>query len=342
VQPLANESKKRRKTQNAPDNKQESRKRSSRKGSKTRKSRNISQIAYQIAGVRKVDDDGLSFYIPPMGGVPLISSQSEKVVKKLSIYNQLLLDQVELFAVDKVDAEDVGTDSTKVLGLRCYHCRSDPNKTHYELLRNASSWHEIIIEMGQNHLPGCQFMPQNTRKNLNNAKGYRVDKRHTPLIEYCDYLVKIYGIIDLKDDEGNVLGATWGDCKALPSGYKGQPTDPESWAKQIDSSQSDSTLEMSSSPQHNLMSTKSKPNDINGEIDAETSKGDRPLVGGEVHENTLVNSSDMGGRHSSNGTKYANDAVGSNPTTSPIIIPKTNRNTLQNAFSYPGPTGGPR
>lgn len=214
----------------------------------SKKRRKISKdsLPTSVGGVVHVDEDGMPMYLPPMGGVPLISSQSMVQARKLSRYHQLLLDQIELFEFGAIKtAEKKGT---KFVGIRCQNCNSNPKSSFFQPLTTVQEWHKIIRQAAAPHLVNCSCTSLSVQQDLIKLKG---KGGKLSLKEYCEHLTTLYAMKNSEGSETAAEGVVWGNCSPIPVGYGGRPCDPSSRPENICSTTDSKSV--SSAPRHNLM-----------------------------------------------------------------------------------------
>ena len=162
------------------------------------------------------DQDGDVYFVPPSGGVPLLSSQSAAMASKLSEFHQLCINNLELCA----DARD--TFSTATLRIRCQHCKSNSFPTVSREIVNVSSWYKIVKKISSNHVLKCPCIGQHVRTQLETAHKSKKDQSALPLKAYCDFLAAIY---NMKDSEKGVIWGDWGKDMPFITDYCGKPCD---------------------------------------------------------------------------------------------------------------------
>ena len=127
------------------------------------------------------DSDGHEYYVPPSGGVPLVSTQSASMFSQLSLYYQIVISNLEL--CHGINCE---RGQKCALELRCHNCKSNPEFNTFITLSNVSchNWHKAVKQLAK-HVEDCPCLAQHT---LQDVKSSRRNKKEKALAAYvsCD------------------------------------------------------------------------------------------------------------------------------------------------------------
>lgn len=159
----------------------------------------------------RTTDDGNQFYtVPaaPLDGVPLVSSITSEVSKKLPLPLQLLLQQVELFNLSSEPTPN------NAVGMRCQNCLSNHYGCGYIPLTSTKELSSDLLAMATDHLIYCRFTKSAVRNKLKDL----TPDNHTALKKYCQLITKLYGL-----ENSNNKRVVYGKCPSIPSGYIGSP-----------------------------------------------------------------------------------------------------------------------
>mmetsp|Transcript_4385 Transcript_4385/g.9893 ORF Transcript_4385/g.9893 Transcript_4385/m.9893 type:complete len:629 (+) Transcript_4385:111-1997(+) len=159
-----------------------------------------------IGGVLDRDIHGTEYYLPPAGGVPLVSSLSVNMCSKLSRYYQLVVDNLELYQVTRKAQSGM----EHFLFLRCQNCKSNPHLNTIKHLSNIKTWHMAVKQMASGHVSVCPCLDPYTKQKMEMAEKTKMDQT---LVTFCDYLASLYGMENSKN------GVLWGECKPIESKY---------------------------------------------------------------------------------------------------------------------------
>jgi len=166
------------------------------------------------------DEHGDQFYLPPMDGIPLVSSISLKECKRLHKSYQTLLHQVELFTLfpklSKSADEEVIPES---VGIRCQNCIASQSGCCFRRISSVSGIASDIVLMGMKHLTICACTEASVQEEMRTLSMKDADH----MKEYCSHISKLYSMEDRKVN--NVTAAVWGKSAKVPGGYNGHPID---------------------------------------------------------------------------------------------------------------------
>ncbi len=166
------------------------------------------------------DEYGDQFYLPPMDGVPFVSSISLKECKKLHKSYQTLLNQVELFTLfpklSKSADEEFIPDS---VGIRCQNCIASQSGCCFRRIRSVGSIASDIVLMGMKHLTMCTCTETYVQEEMRTLSMKDADHMKA----YCNHIAKLYSMED--KELKNISAAVWGKSAKVPEGYNGHPID---------------------------------------------------------------------------------------------------------------------
>ena len=97
------------------------------------------------------DIDGQEYYVPPSGGVPLVSSLSASLFSQLSQYYQIVISSLEICRPTNCEEG-----KRSALQLRCHNCKSNPELHTFKALSNftCQNWHKAVKELAK-HVEDC-------------------------------------------------------------------------------------------------------------------------------------------------------------------------------------------
>ncbi len=123
------------------------------------------------------DLDGHEYYVPPAGGVALVSSQSATMFSQLSLYYQIVISNLELCSNSSGD-EAKG----RTLRLRCHNCKSNPQLNTFKILSNVTrqNWHRAVKQLAK-HVEGCPCLAPHIKAN---AKSSQRNKKEKAMVAY--------------------------------------------------------------------------------------------------------------------------------------------------------------
>ena len=118
------------------------------------------------------DLDGHEYYVPPAGGVPLVSSQSATMFSQLSLYYQIVISNLELCSISSGD-EAKGS----VLRLRCHNCKSNPQLNTFKILSSVTrqNWHRAVKQLAK-HVEGCPCLAPHIKENFKSSQRNKKEK----------------------------------------------------------------------------------------------------------------------------------------------------------------------
>lgn len=118
------------------------------------------------------DLDGHEYYVPPSGGVPLVSTQSSSMFAQLSLYYQIVISNVEL--CHGINGEQ---GQKSALELRCHNCKSNPEFNTFISLSNFSrqNWHKAVKQLAK-HVEDCPCLASRTLKDIKSSRRNKKEK----------------------------------------------------------------------------------------------------------------------------------------------------------------------
>jgi len=218
---------------------------------KSLKPNDVDQPEINGSGTSKLvlyEKSGLKCYLPPVGGVPLLSTLTGKKHSKLSLYNKLLLGNLNLYEKDKT------SDGQKRIVLQCQNCKSNPSLAFTVSLSKTENWHEHVNECFD-HLEKCICTPEHVRVEIDSYRRKApCNEEYITIKAYCDFLTGVYGLTNLRSSS-LVEGVIWGPCQYGLSEYSSRSWElKELEETEMTLSHSRKTT-ISKTPRHKLMLT---------------------------------------------------------------------------------------
>ena len=127
------------------------------------------------------DLDGHEYYVPPSGGVPLVSTQSASMFAQLSLYYQIIISNLEL-------CHGINGDKGKksALDLRCHNCKSNPEFNTFITLSDVTrhNWHKAVKQLAK-HVEDCPCLASHTLQDIKSSRRHKKEKALAAYVS-CD------------------------------------------------------------------------------------------------------------------------------------------------------------
>lgn len=229
------------------------------RSNKALKRNHLNQPEVNGSGTPKLvlyEKSGMTYYLPPVGGVPLLSTLTGKKHSKLSLRNKLLLGNLNLYEKDET------IHGHKRIVLQCQNCKSNPSLAFTVSLSKTENWHEHLNKCFD-HLAKCTCTPEHIRVEMSTAPN---TEEHITLKDYCDFLTGVYGLTNLQSSS-SLEGVIWGPCQYGLSEYSSRSWElKELEEAEMDLNHSRETT-ISKTPRHKLMLTDSNSCKIPGYVE---------------------------------------------------------------------------
>jgi len=202
-----------------------------------------SAISYKLVLYEKY---GMKQYLPPVGGVPLLSTLTSKKHSQLSIHNKLLLGNFEL-------NEKGGTyHDQKTLVLQCQNCKLNPPLSFAVALSKTENWYELLKKCSD-HLEKCICTPRHVQIKMDScSQTASCTEEHITIKDYCDFLTGVYGLTNVQSEVHNE-GVIFGSCEYGLSEYSSRSWELEELEELEMTLNPSQETTISKTPRHKLM-----------------------------------------------------------------------------------------
>jgi hypothetical protein len=128
------------------------------------------------------DLDGHEYYVPPSGGVPLVSTQSASMFAQLSLYYQIVISNLEL-------CRGINGDKKSALDLRCHNCKSNPESNTFTTLSNVSrhNWHKAVKQLAK-HVEDCPCLASHTLQDIKSSRKNMKERALAAYVSCSNYI----------------------------------------------------------------------------------------------------------------------------------------------------------